>query len=513
MPYLSKSKIIAYLQCPKRLWLEMNKPDERDDSGSEAAFAIGNEVGDAACSVFDPDGNGVNVDPNKIGWDEARSKVERLLKAGNHPIFEALLESGQAFALADLMLPDTRGDELQWQMLEVKSSTSAKEYHRDDVAIQTHIARENGVKLSQVGLAFINRDFVYPGAGNFKGLFQVEDLTNEAVHRDREVKQWIANAQEVAHQTQEPLVEMGDHCHKPFDCVFSSYCKRLNGLEADPLKLLPGIRDERIKAWKSRGIHTLDNVPDEEINFRQRMVKNCSLQNKVYFDKAKARQRVACADTVLYFLDFETINMAVPRWVGTRPYQQIPFQYSLHIRLPDGELHHDDFLDISGEDPREALAQKLVQDCDTAGVIYAYNMGFEKRIVRELAEEFPTLSESLMKLHERIDDLLPIVRECYYNPSQNGSWSLKAVLPALCPELDYSSLEDVQHGGHAMDAYREAIHPETSPVRKKHLYERMLAYCELDTLATVRIWEYFSNLPPPNSVFVRNQKGVVKVRR
>jgi CRISPR/Cas system-associated exonuclease Cas4 (RecB family) len=491
--YLSKSKLIAYRQCPKRLWLEIHKPEKRDDSGSEAAFAVGNEVGETACSVFDPEGRGVNVDPNRIGWTEARSESERLLSSGECPVFEALLQTPEALALADVMLPESTNGEVQWRMLEVKSSSTLKDYHRDDAAIQTHIARKCGVNLSMVGLAHINKKFVYPGDDNYRDLFHVEDLTEEADERDAEVSTWIEEAQNTAGLELEPIVSMGKHCQHPYKCGFFAYCSQLNGLEEDPLSVLPDLRSTRRDSWRQQGIQTLEEVPDNELNPTQSIVKSCTLNDEIFFDAETAQRRVTDGHETIYFLDFETINLAVPRWVGTRPYQRVPFQYSLHQRLPSGELEHREFLDITGGDPREALAEALIRDCGDSGVIYAYNMSFEKGVVRELAAMFPRMSDKLMNLHNRIDDLLPIARACYYNPSQKGSWSLKAVLPALCPGLDYSALEGVQHGGDAMDALREAVHPDTSSERRETLRKNMLIYCEMDTFATVRIWEYFLN--------------------
>ncbi len=493
MPTLSKSKLIAFRQCPKRLWLELHKPEERDDSGSEAAFAIGNELGEVACSVFDPEGLGVNVDPNQIGWPESYARTAENLQMGDKPLFESAFRCEGALALADLMLPDRSSGKLQWRMLEVKSSTSVKDYHRDDVAIQTHIVRDNGVPLSQVGLAFINNRFVYEGDGDYSGLFTIEDMTEEAMARDEELKSWIDAAQTIARSEDEVCCERGDHCKKPYPCGFLAYCNRLHGNTEDPFGCLPGIGESSKKPdhWQERGFESLEQLPDRALNPKQLRVKTCTLENQEFFDQTQACEQVADGSENVYFLDFETINLAVPRWKGTRPYQKIPFQYSLHLRRPDGELIHRELLDISGEDPREALAEQLVADCGFTGVIYAYNMGFEKGVIRELAECVPRLKDQLILLHGRIDDLLPICRTYYYHPSQQGNWSLKAVLPAMCPELNYQDLEGVQNGGDAMDAYREAIHPQIPADQKAQLKERMLDYCKLDTYATVRIWERF----------------------
>jgi len=181
----------------------------------------------------------------------------------------------------------------------------------------------------------------------------------------------------------------------------------------------------------------------------------------------------------------------VPIWKGTRPYQQIPFQFSLHRLDEDGRLEHGAFLDLSGEDPSEALAQALVAQCGTEGPVYVYNAGFERRVIRELGERFPSLATSLHAINDRLVDLLPIAKAHFYHPSQHGSWSLKAVLPAACPDLSYDSLDGVADGGMAVDAFREAIASETTEKRRLEIKRELRAYCHLDTLAMVRLWELF----------------------
>ena len=182
----------------------------------------------------------------------------------------------------------------------------------------------------------------------------------------------------------------------------------------------------------------------------------------------------------------------MPIWKGTRPYQQIPFQFSLHVLDEQGALTQTHFLDLSGGDPSEPFAHALVAACRSHGPIFVYNAGFETARIRELASRFTHLSEALLAINERVVDLLPIAREHYYHPSQEGSWSIKKVLPAVVPELRYDELDGVQDGGMAMDAFLEAIHPETGKERKAVLEQQLLAYCCLDTYAMVRLWQVFS---------------------
>ena len=182
----------------------------------------------------------------------------------------------------------------------------------------------------------------------------------------------------------------------------------------------------------------------------------------------------------------------MPIWKGTRPYQQNTFQFSLHTLSLSGQLDHTEFLDISGNDLSEPFARALITACGQSGPVYVYNAGFEMARMSELAIRYPQFSKDLLAINARVVDLLPIARERYYHPSQQGSWSIKKVLPAVVPELNYDALDGVQDGGMAMEAFLEAIHPDTSAERKNQIEQQLLAYCKLDTYAMVRLWQVFA---------------------
>jgi len=495
MRNLSKSKIIAYRQCPKRLWLEIHKPELRDDSASEVVFAIGNQVGDIAQDIYNTDDTGVLIDINEIGWPEAFAQSEKLLKAGDSIIFEAAMQANGALALADVMIPDANGkDDLQWQMIEVKSSTSVKDYHRDDVAVQSYIATSTGVKLSSVSLAHVDNTFVYQGDGNYRGLLTEADLTDEAMSRHDEVKQWLTDAQKVAASDTEPDICTGSHCSSPFDCPFIDHCRSQEPQPDFSFSCLPRFSAKNKEQLAAEDITELRDVPDNMLNAQQTMVKQHTLAGTTYFDAKAATSELSQATVPgapHYFLDFETTNSAIPIWKGTRPYQQVPFQFSLHTLQTDGTLDQDTFLDLSGADPRRGFAEALIKLCGNTGPIFVYNAGFEKGVIRKQAEAFPDLNDELEAIIDRIVDLLPIARNYYYHPSQQGSWSIKAVLPAVCPDLTYSDLDGVQDGNMAVKAYQEAISPDSSPERKAEIQDQLDKYCALDTLAMVRMWQYF----------------------
>jgi hypothetical protein len=242
---------------------------------------------------------------------------------------------------------------------------------------------------------------------------------------------------------------------------------------------------------EERGVKDMRDVPDDLLNERQRRVKAHTLAGTVFFDAEVAKSSLQPHEPPAYFLDFETIYFAVPIWKGARPYQQIPFQFSVHRISQKGELTHEAFLDLSGDDPSRKLAEALINACGDAGPVFVYNAAFEIARIKELADRYPELQRPLHAINARIFDLLRVAEQYYYNPIQQGSWSIKSVLPAIAPDLSYESLEGIQDGRMATEAYLEAIHPQTSQARKDQLRGQLLAYCHLDTFAMVRLWEYF----------------------
>jgi hypothetical protein len=493
MRTLSKTKLLAYLQCPKRLWLEIHKKDLRADSlATEAGFVEGNKVGDMARQIYDPERTGELIDVRVLGFTAAFARSSELL-ASAVPIFEAGFSAEGGLAFADVMLPVREAGQRAWRMVEVKSSTQVKDYHRDDIAIQAFIARSAGVQLSGIALAHIDSSWVYPGGGDYQGLLLENDLTEEAFGRAEEVQTWIAGAQVIANKRKEPLRATGSHCDQPYACGFLAHCQGQEPQAQYPVHWLPRIQTKALKEHiEEEGAGDLRHVPDGLLSDRQLRVKKHTLSNKVFFDGAGAAADMAPHKLPAYFLDFETIQFAVPIWQGTRPYQQIPFQFSVHRLGRTGKLDQQSFLDLSGEDPSRRFAQALIAQCGKQGPVFVYNAGFETARIRELAQRFPELAPSLLAINERVVDLLRVAEQRYYHPSQQGSWSIKKVLPAVAPDLRYSDLEGVQDGGMAMKAFLEAIAAVTTGIRKTQIEKQLLDYCGLDTYAMVRLWAFFS---------------------
>ena len=492
MRQLSKSKLIAFRQCPKRLWLEVHRPDLREDSAAtQASFQVGYQVNDVARRIYDPECKGALINVETEGYDGAFRRTAELLSASNGPVLEAGFRAEGALAFADVMLPELQNGQQAWRMVEVKSATGIKNYYHDDIAVQAFVARSAGVNLKSVALAHIDSSWVYPGGGDYRGLLKENDLTSETFARTDEVKGWIADAQGIVAQPEEPEKAVGPHCYDPFVCGFCNYCNRDAPQPEYPIDWLPRLSPAKREKLAELNVDDLRGVPDGLLSEKQSMVKEHTLNKTVFFDAVGAASDLAPYDFPAYFLDFETIMFAVPIWKGTRPYQQITYQFSLHTISDSDQLRHTAFLDLTGNDPSEPFAKALISACGKKGPVFVYNGAFETRMIRELAERYLDLAEPLLAINERVVDLLSIARARYYHPSQEGTWSIKAVLPAAVPELSYENLAGVQDGGMATEAYLEAIHPDTSKERENEIECQLLAYCRLDTFAMVRLWQFF----------------------
>ena len=491
MRIFSKSKIMALRQCPKRLWLEIHHPELLMDSAkAKAGFAAGNRVGEIAKIIFDPQNRGAFID-REGGYQAALIRSKELMQSAI-PIFEGGFSASGGLAFSDVLLPDNADGALAWHMIEVKGASKVKDEYLDDIAFQAFIAQTAGVNLKSVSLAHVDTSWIYPGNDNYQGLLKVNDLTTHAFRRSSEVKTWLEEADYVTKQNSEPDIKTGSHCSIPYDCGFYEYCSRNKPKAEYPVEWLPRILAKKVEQLAVRGIYDLRDVPDEMLNDKQMLVKQVSITNQVYFDKFAMSSILSNLTFPLYFLDFETISFAVPIWKGTRPYQQIPFQFSLHILTENGELTHSEFLDISGNDPSENFAYCLVNACGNEGTVIVYNAGFEMSRIKDLAKMYPIISAQLLSINERVEDMLLLARDYYYHPNQQGSWSIKDLLSAAVPELRYDELNGVQNGGMAMAAFIEAINPETATERKKEIKQQLLSYCELDTYAMVKLWQVFA---------------------
>jgi len=479
-PRLSKSRVLSGLQCERRLWLENFRPELSEvDAGAQARFDTGYQVGDIARELFGPGTLIGHVHELDLAIAEtARLVAERRAIT----LFEAAFRHGGVLVRPDVLRPVDDG----YDLIEVKASTAVKDYQLDDCAIQAWVIKNAGVPLRGIHLAHVDSRFVYQGNGDYRGLLVVEDVTDAVSGRMRDVPGWVERLKGVLLGT-EPTINTGEHCHKPFDCPFLDHCRAQEPAGPEyPVTILP--RAARLtRKLQEEGYIDLCQVPASRlINPLHRRVQTASISQRPFMDPkaTTAMQRLAYPR---FYLDFETVDFAVPKWVGTRPYQQIPFQWSCHVEQRGGSLAHDMFLDLTGEPPMRAFAESLLAVLGNSGAILVYNMAFEKTRILELAAMFPDLAAPLNALIPRVVDLLPITREHYYHPAMKGSWSIKKVLPTIAPELDYAKLDGVASSGDAPLAYLEATHPETTEARRAELDVALRRYCANDTLAMVKL--------------------------
>lgn len=502
---LSKSRLMDARQCPRKLWLKTHRPELIEyTSDTETRFRIGFEVGEQARALF-PDGLLIDASDLSAALQQTRTALR---EQPDRPLFEAAFERDGVLVRVDLLLPEPDG---AYRLVEVKASTRVKDHHRADGAIQSWVVR-GSCTLSGTAVAHVNNRFVYAGDGDYRGLLSIVPVDEDILPLLAEVPDWIAQARaDLAGD--EPAIEPGPQCSDPYDCPFQAHCMREQPQTDHPLDTLPRLGGWRKQGLEDRGIEDIRNIPEDyPLTDNQRRIADAIRSGRVEHGPDAARI-VRGLGWPRYYLDFETTQCAVPIWPGTRPYQPLPVQWSCHVEWWNPSTAPDQFLFDREAEPLRAFAESLIvavnQPCtvpltygstmsrglarittrafgDTVarGPILVYNAAFEKRILNELAEALPDLAPALRGIRERIVDLLPIVRAHYYHPAMHGSWSLKAVLPTIAPQLCYDAL-DIGDGHEASEAWRERLHPETGDERREALRKALTEYCSMDTWAMV----------------------------
>ncbi|MCB1805050.1 MAG: DUF2779 domain-containing protein [Candidatus Competibacteraceae bacterium] len=509
---LSKSRLMDWRQCPRKLWLKTHRPELIDyDTDTETRFRIGFDVGERARALYP---TGLLIDEPDL--TAALKQTQTALREyPNRPLFEATLAHQGVLVRVDLLLPETRGT---YRLIEVKASTGVKAQHIEDAAIQAWVTQST-VALSEVALAHINNQFVYAGDNDYSDLFTITPISDAIAPWLPEVPDWIAQARAIL-SADEPHIAPGEQCDTPYPCPFKAHCAEASTTTAYPLNHLPRLSGWRRAGLEQLGISDIRDIPDDyPLTDLQQRITNVIRGGQIEHQPKVARI-VNALPFPRYFLDFETSQCAVPIWTGTRPYQQLPVQWSCHIELFPGTTVPQHFLLDKQADPMRAFAESLIlavrEPCDITlpsntqsrrmdaifavldypeaphkGPILVYNAAFEKRILAELAQALPDLAPTLEGISQRIIDLLPIVREHYYHPEMKGSWSLKSVLPTMAPHLSYEAL-GIGAGGEASSAWQELLHPQTTPDRCEQLRDALIDYCGLDTWAMLEMVRFLS---------------------
>lgn len=480
---LSKSRILAVRQCRRRLWLEANRPDLRVyGADTRRRFDQGHQLNGLVRRLY-PDGT--LIDEGVTLSDALKSTAAHLARSPRRPLFEATFSKHRVLVRADIFCKGENGFELT----EVKSSTRVKPYHLLDCAVQNWVISEAGYPVEKTILAHIDTRFIYRGDHDFAGLLRHVDVTERIADLIPELPGLIADGLDTLSLPLEPDIATGPHCTRPFSCPFIDHCSPAT--TEYPLGLLPGggrIVDELL----GEGIEDIRDIPDGRLHKPlQQRVRQATVSGQAYVGP-EIRQTLQVLPYPRYYLDFESIQFAIPRWPGTRPYQQLPFQWSCHIEGTSGAIRHEEFLEGSGEPPMRACAEALIDTLGNEGPIFCYSR-YERTVMHQLAARFPDLAPGLNALAERLFDLLPLVKAHYYHPAMKGSYSVKAVLPTVAPELSYDGLADVHDGVGAQLAYEKLIDPGSSEKQRQDLSIQLREYCRLDTLAMVKIVRFFEN--------------------
>lgn len=484
MANLSKSRFQAGLQCMKRLYLETYSHDLADaiDPATQAVFDTGNAVGEKARLRFP---GGTLVDESYLEHARAVITTQALLNDPSVPaLYEAAVNFESIRARFDILV---RKDGQVFDLVEVKSTTKVKEEHFTDVAVQLYAAEGSGITIDKAYLMHINNTYVYHGGEHdLEQLFTLADVTDAArAYVAEGIAGDLAEMWATLDLDGPPDIDTGKHCTAPYTCSFFGHCH--SGEPEHPVRQLPRISDKLRARLKALGIDRIANIPEDlpGLNAMQQRVRNSVTMGRPYVDPGL----LASLEEITFpasFVDFETVSAALPIYPGTRPYETVPFQWSLHLMDASGELTHNEFLNPDCEDPRERFAASLLEALPTEGSIVTYS-SYEKGVIDGLAQALPQYREPLLALTDRIVDLLKIVRDGYYDPQFHGSFSIKQVLPALAPGVGYGELE-VQEGMAASSEYLRLVTSEVPAAEDAKVRKALLAYCERDTEAMVLVY-------------------------
>ena len=490
---LSKSKFILGQQCTKSFWFDVNniKPSNPPDDGVKERLSAGNEVGEISKQLF-PGGQEVPYLPGKE--KEMFEITKRLLEDGVTSIYEGSFIFDDIFVRVDLMNKTDKG----WDIYEVKSSSSVRSYHEYDASIQWHVLKKlNLFDLNEVFIVTLNNKYSKQKKISPIKFFNIHSVTDIANKNKLEVEEKIDELRTISVSPEEPTLKIGPHCKKPHACVYMDKCWPNNMNEINSIfKLYRLPLKKKLKLYGD-GIDIFEKIEDlESYSSIQQLQFEAYKTNTPIINRDKITTFINKVKYPISYFDFETFTDAVPIYEKQKPHMQMPFQYSLHIqRDEDKKLgindNHFEFIADHDEDPRRSIAESMINNFPKQGTIMAYNESFEKRCIQSLAEYCPDLSDELLALNDRFIDLIePFRGGGYYHSKFNGSFSIKNVLPAICPnnpELDYKAL-DISNGGMAMSAYKE-MRDSSKNANVETTRNSLFKYCRLDTYAMYAIYQ------------------------
>jgi len=477
---ISKSKFCAGVQCFKRLYWQVHEPElAAEPSGAtEAIMEQGHDVGMLARTLFP---GGVEVCERSL--DQAIRTTRGLVANPEIPaIFEGAFEHGGVLVKVDILHRRRDG---RWRLIEVKSSASPKEEHLDDVAIQHRVLSRCGLDVGSCCLAHINRNYVFDGGSiDVRRLFKIRNLTRR-VQRSQPKLTFQLRAQfAVLNMPTAPDIAPGQHCTNPVTCEFYDHCNPQR--PDDHIGYLPRLHASAAEDLEELGVTSIHDIPDDfELTDIQRRAATCVQSGEPWYSP-ELRQVLDGLAYPLYFADFETVYWAVPPFAGMRPYDQLPFQWSVHVQQqPGAEPEHYEFLATDASDPRREFITSLCAALGKSGSIVVYS-SFESQRLSDLAAWLPQYAEPITAIQARLFDLLPIVREHTYHPAYAGSYSIKSVLPALIPAMSYAGMT-VADGADAGLAWESLVRGGLNCDERNRIKNALLAYCGQDTMAMVKL--------------------------
>jgi len=477
---LSKSNYLNGLQCRKYLWVLFHEPEKvpEPDAITQYRFDQGHLVGELAKKLF-PDGIDI---PDEDFTDNLRQTKELLER--RVPLFEAGIKAGEIYARADILNPV---GENEWDIIEVKSSTSVKDENYDDVSFQKFCYEKSGLNIRKSFLAYINNEYVKHGDIDPEQFFIMEDISDQVEEVSSGIEERIGGMFDIISAERCPDITIGKHCKDPYDCPLQQECWGFLP-ENSVFDLYRGGK-KSLELFES-GVLAIRNIPDcFKLTDKQQIQKECEANGDPYIDKEEINRFLGTLKYPLYYLDFETFSPVVPLFNGTKPYQKIPFQFSLHIvEKEKAKPRHYSFLAEGTEDPRPELSSLLKKMLGREGSIVVYNQAFEKGVLKELAQAFPDSSDWAENMSGRIVDLLiPFRSFHYYHPGQKGSASIKMVLPALTGK-GYEEM-DISNGEDASLAFLEATYGDVPEEVRMKIRGDLEKYCGLDTEGMLKIIE------------------------
>ncbi len=487
---LSKSTFIRGCQCHKSLYMYKFHPELRDEitEAQQAIFNRGTSIGELAQQVFP---GGVNMKPaTPFEYQKSVQDTTNAINAGEEIIYEAAFQYNGVLAALDILIKENG----KWKIVEVKSSASVSDTYILDTALQYWILTNCGYEVSDVGVLFLNNKYIRNGELDLRQLFTYESTLLKVLPLQDFVNDQVEEQLKLIKEKKLPSIDIGLQCADPYNCDFLGYCWK--HIPEYSVFNISRLRAEKKFELYYKGIVKLEDIPEDySLNVNQWMQVNSEKTGKKIIDKVKIRKFLDSIKYPVFFMDFETFMPALPLYNNSRPYQQIPFQYSLHyLKKPYDELQHFEFLAEANLniDPRIAFIEQLLADTESKGVILVYNEAFEKARLAEIAKDFPVYNDAINERISRIVDLMvPFREKSIYFPEMMGSYSIKKVLPALIPELSYNELE-IHHGGMASMGF-EQLFNETDTTLIEKTRRNLLEYCKMDTFAMVKLMEYLEN--------------------